>query len=469
MKSNRRREALAKGYTLRKWASNKLNIATNGEPVAMEKVSSLNKLLSLNYDRSSCCVSDDDDYNDDESATSCSKTSQQKATNESFCAITNIIKKQTDNLGRKQVVRNTWANCSHQCKQTMYKSTTATNQQVLAQTTNRQRQQQLRDMKPFKKALKQQRSTANNSRRAVGGQIAALITMSLLFACTCSLILVGSSEAFAFSESSSAAAANLVAGGQETNSKLPSVMSSANERVDKAASSVDATSKQAQTSVLASLSSAVASAAAAATVAAAQSALTGSDARSLLAGNQGTSPGTVAATTTAGGSHHHNQQHHQRSPGIHLALKLADAIPEVPYNILHNMKKLDHAAPFYNVANKMSATGTSKESSHGLTFANALASTSNSFGAEQLRALFQSPLWKRIADGYGEFTSEFRSLFRAPAHPMKGPTSSTTKLLRDLSVPAMLMILASAIPNDVSKIVLLFKDLRKFAHIFIRH
>lgn len=214
-----------------------------------------------------------------------------------------------------------------------------------------------------------------------------------------------------------------------------------NDRLDlsptSAKSAVDAASLSTQTSIASSLSSAVVSAAAAVAVAAAQGSLSGGDARSLLSGSH---PGGQHAP---GGQQQQQHSHHaQRSPnsGLNLAMKFADAIPEVPYSILHNMKKLDHAAPFYNVPNKM--TGATKESGQSY-----LGSPGGA--AEQLGALFRSPLWKRLADGYGEFTSEFRSLFRAPsATPMKGPTSATSKLLRDISVPALLVLLASTMPGD---------------------
>lgn len=193
-------------------------------------------------------------------------------------------------------------------------------------------------------------------------------------------------------------------------------------------------------SIVASLSSAVVSAAAAAAAAAAQSSLQTSDARSILNhGNAGSGAAHAAA--------HHASQ---RSPGLHLALKLADAIPEVPFSILHNMKKLDHAAPFYNVGHRVANLGSSKESSHGMLSSALSASGGLNGAAEHLSALFRSPIWKRLADGYGEFTSEFRSLFRAPPTTMKGPTSSASKLLRDISVPALLMLLASSMPNEVS-------------------
>lgn len=255
------------------------------------------------------------------------------------------------------------------------------------------------------------------------------------------LLLVGPSGALAFTVDSSHEEGNKLA--TSSNTQRSDSGASTSEPAASTAS-VGSSGQSAQSTIVASLSSAITSAAAAAALAAAQSSLSGSDARSLLTS---ATSGTGSGSPSTGAGHHHQQ----RSPGIHLALKLADAIPEVPYNILHNMKKLDHAAPFYNVPNKLTAAGSGKESGHSSLIASALASKGGSFGAEQLSALFRSPLWKRIADGYGEFTSEFRSLFRAPAHPMKGPTSSTTKLLRDISVPAMLMLLASAIPSDVSK------------------
>lgn len=190
-------------------------------------------------------------------------------------------------------------------------------------------------------------------------------------------------------------------------------------------------SSSSEKSIVASLSSAVATAAAAAAVAAAQNSLSSNDGRSLL--------------TNA--NNRHQQSQALRSNGLNLAIKLVDTIPEVPYNILHNMKKLDHAAPFYNVPNRLSG-GTTKESSQNF-LTTALAASGNFGGAaDHLATLFRSPLWKRIADGYGEFTSEFRSRFRAPgAAPMKGPTSSTSKLIRDISVPALLMLLASSMPG----------------------
>lgn len=191
-----------------------------------------------------------------------------------------------------------------------------------------------------------------------------------------------------------------------------------------------------QKSMMASLSSAVAQAAAKAAVEAAKQGLSGGDARSLLTSGQRRNPA--------------QGQHPQRSPGLNLALKLADTIPEVPYNILHNMKKIDHAAPFYNVPNRMS--GATKESSSHNYLASALSASGGLGGAaDQISALLKSPLWKRIADGYGEFTSEFRSLFRAPATPMKGSSGTASRLLRDLSVPALLMLFASTMPSEVSR------------------
>lgn len=210
--------------------------------------------------------------------------------------------------------------------------------------------------------------------------------------------------------------------------------------IDRSESTSSPDSSTSQKSIVASLSSAVASVAAAA---AAQSSLSGSDARSLLSGSQSGSHSVL-------NSHHHNHNHaqHSRSQGLNLAIKIADAIPEVPYNILHNMKKLDHAAPFYNVHNKLS--GSTKESSPSSLLVSALGGSGNlGSAAEQLSALFKSPLWKRIADGYGEFTSEFRSLFRAQApSPMKGSANPTSKFLREISVPALIMLLASTISSD---------------------
>jgi hypothetical protein len=222
----------------------------------------------------------------------------------------------------------------------------------------------------------------------------------------------------------------------ETSSGQQQRQPIASERSDPAAApsaaepvpASSAASQPQQKSIVASLSSAVATAAAAAAVAAAQSGLSNSDARSL---------------TSAGSRRHQSAAH--RSPGLNLAIKLVDTIPEVPYNILHNMKKVDHAAPFYNVPNKFSS-GSPKESSTQNFLANALTATG---AGEQFGALFRSPLWKRIADGYGDFASEFRSLFRAPgASPMKGPSSSTSKILRDISVPAVLMLLASSMSGE---------------------
>lgn len=201
-------------------------------------------------------------------------------------------------------------------------------------------------------------------------------------------------------------------------------------------------SSSSQTSIVASLSSAVASAAAAAAVAAAKDTLSSNDARSLL-----------SSSSSTGSNVNQNHAQQSRSPGLHLALKIADAIPEVPYNILHNMKKLDHAAPFYNVPNKVTSGGSVKESSHNLLSSALSASSGLGGAADNLSSLFKSPLWKRIADGYGEFTSEFRSLFNQwqPAtYPVGRPQKSATKLLRDISVPALLMLFASTFPTDVS-------------------
>lgn len=241
----------------------------------------------------------------------------------------------------------------------------------------------------------------------------------------------------------------------------------------------------------------MASAAVAAATAAAQSSLS-TDGRSVRAsgstghnanGKSSELRGVVASTTSQGsGSANGRSSLKQSSPLNHLAMKLADAIPEVPYNILHNMKKLDHAAPFYgsgalyagpayNVVNKIAAaasggskkdggssligTGSSlpiRSSSLGPAAMNLLSSAiSAASGSEQFSSLFRSPFWKRLADGYGDFASEFRSFFKPPIKQSGGSTSASgsplkaSKLIRDISVPALLMLVASAMPNEVSK------------------
>lgn len=287
----------------------------------------------------------------------------------------------------------------------------------------------------------------NNSKLTASLLTIAAVTLITLSSCLALTNENGSSSSSSSSTTPSISASILsaITNGAGSSQTASDAKHSMSDRVDSPATGSESKSSHQQTSVVASLSSAVASAAAAAAVAAAQNSLSGGDGRSLL-----------SASTNAARQH---QQHQARSPGLNLALKIADSIPEVPYNILHNMKKIDHAAPFYNVAmnNKMSAIG-AKESGHNL-LANALSSaTSSGFGSEQLSSLFKSPLWKRIADGYGEFTSEFRTLFRAPT-PMKGPISPTSKLIRDISVPALLMLVASAIPSDWSPIKMRRKSL----------
>lgn len=230
-------------------------------------------------------------------------------------------------------------------------------------------------------------------------------------------------------------------------------------------------------SIVASLSSAVASVAAAAAVSAAQS----SDARSIRGDSASGKSETPRKLNSA--SARSSQKSH--SSLNHLARRLADAIPEVPYNILHNMKQLDHAAPFHGSANlynapvsaKLSIGGISpasggvrKEgssmvgpsSSSGVSMSPALSLLTNIISAasanDQFGSMFRSPFWKRIAEGYGEFASEFRSIFKPSGSPttMKGPASSiagslkASKLLRDISVPALLMLVATALPNEVS-------------------
>lgn len=236
-------------------------------------------------------------------------------------------------------------------------------------------------------------------------------------------------------------ASSLASSPLNQNTKQNTIERLSSEKDHQASPSSSSTpSSSSSTSIVASLSSAVASAAAAAAVAAAKDTLSSNDARSLL---------SSSSSTGSNGNH----AHQSRSPGLHLALKIADAIPEVPYSILHNMKKLDHAAPFYNVPNKVTGGGSVKESSHNI-LSSAL-STSGGLGgaADHLSSLFKSPLWKRISDGYGEFTSEFRSLLNQwqPASlPIGRPQKSATKLLRDISVPALLMLFASTFPTDVS-------------------
>lgn len=257
------------------------------------------------------------------------------------------------------------------------------------------------------------------------------LTKCMCLALALSLCLLVASTGASDGPSSEGTAATAPKPAQETH-KAPL------ERSDPAASASDSTNSGAasssssssspassQRSIVASLSSAVATAAAAAAVAAAQNGLSTSDARSLSSSPAHTRPVS-------------------RSPGLNLAIKLVDTIPEVPYSILHNMKKVDHAAPFYNAPNKHSG-GIAKESSQNF-ISNALAASG---AGEQLGSFFKSPLWKRIADGYGDFASEFRTMFRAPgAAPMKGPASSTSKILRDISVPALLMLLASSIKSE---------------------
>lgn len=296
---------------------------------------------------------------------------------------------------------------------------------------------------------------ATNYKSSPSGMRARLITVTLAILVACGLSSLHLTQATgspgeppssanspsippssAPSSSPAASSSSSVAGApsssnQAASSPVAQIATSALlSAIDSAVTGKESTGGQSQKSIVASLSSAVASAAAAAAVAAAQNSLSGGDGRSLL----GTNPRANSGQP--------------RSPGLNLALKLADSIPEVPYNILHNMKKVDHAAPFYNVPNRMS--GATKESSSHSLLASALAASG---GFDQLATLLKSPVWKRIADGYGEFTSEFRSLFRAPATPMKGSTGTTSRLLRELSVPALLMLVASTIPSEVSRLL----------------
>lgn len=236
-------------------------------------------------------------------------------------------------------------------------------------------------------------------------------------------------------------------------------------------------------SIVASLSSAVASAAVASAIAAAQSAVSG-PANSHQDGRS--SPATQQAAATGGSTRSLNSPSHSPAKTLtHLAIRqFADSIPEVPYHILHNMKKLDHAAPFYNVPNKAAASVGRKEQSGpsavGSLLASAIGSVANTLvsrasGGSQSGApahlggaaseaivstLAKSPFWKRLADGYGDFAAEFRSLFKvgsgSPSSPIKATAGAvassplTGKLLRDISVPALLMLAASSMPSEVS-------------------
>lgn len=217
-------------------------------------------------------------------------------------------------------------------------------------------------------------------------------------------------------------------------------------------------------SIVASLSSSVASAAAAAVAAAAHNALMGGDSRK------------------ADNSHH---AHSHPNPVSARQLKMSESMsPEVPYNILHNMKKLDHAAPFYNAPGQQRVfVGKAAETASNLIQAASGHKASGGSGPtqvqpavftglQQLGSLFRSPILRRLAEGAGEFASEFRSFFRPLTNnallPHKSPAAATgvstasgsatgasslttTRLLRDISVPALLMLLVSAMPNEVSK------------------
>lgn len=210
--------------------------------------------------------------------------------------------------------------------------------------------------------------------------------------------------------------------------------------------------EQQKKSIVASLSSAVASAAAAAAVAAAKSSLSGSDSRSVL------NAAAHSAAASVVGGHQHVARSHVGSSALNTFVsKNADAGPEVPYSILHNMKKLDHAAPFYNVARKFDG-GSAKESTSPTNFLisllTGLGSASGnrrlSDAAEQLTAIVRSPVWKKLSDRYGGFTSEFRSLFGATKPTtMKGPTGSSAmaKVLRDFPIPLIAMLALGSLPG----------------------
>lgn len=305
----------------------------------------------------------------------------------------------------------------------------------------------------------------------------------------------GSSHTSVVSASESSAAAQVDIGRRSDEQKSGAPVASVVAQLSEADKR-----QQQHKSIVASLSSAVASAAAAAAVAAAQSGFAAhngiGDARSSASAS-----GRAQHAAASQQAHHHHQSRSNTSPQIALKI-MTDSIPEVPYHILHNMKKIDHAAPFYNSPHKMigvgkelgvaaplaavGASGSSSAASNLLmaaltSAANALASSSgistgaasssllssskpfNSYLREQIKdALIKSPFAKRLVDASGDFASEFRSFFnKATAaasssssvhhtptkHSAAGAAATsgaTGRLLRDISVPALLMLLASS-------------------------
>ncbi|KAG9508737.1 hypothetical protein GZH46_02761 [Fragariocoptes setiger] len=124
---------------------------------------------------------------------------------------------------------------------------------------------------------------------------------------------------------------------------------------------------------------------------------------------------------------------------------LAQSIPEVPYNILHNMKKMEHAAPFYGSHDAGHSNYYTRHS------ASAGDNTSPAMGfVETALAGMRSPLWKRLADTYGEFSTDFRSLIRSPvAHATGAGTKlPPARILRDILVPALFLFGLSSIPDE---------------------
>lgn len=263
-------------------------------------------------------------------------------------------------------------------------------------------------------------------------------------------------------------------------------------------------SSSAPSSIVASLSSAVASAAVASAVAAARNSLGPSRLNAKSSTNKLHSSQNLQTLSRSSNSINNvkstQQNNNHNNPLNHIAMRLADAIPEVPYNILHNMKKLDHAAPFYNVdsspvskasgsqASLAAAAGGGIRKSESSPLSAALSSLLNSAisaasasatsgnSIDQIGALFRTPLWRRLADGAGDFAAEFRSFFKpgsgasstaaAAASPTSisgpskasgsiGPLSqlgSMSNLMRELSVsvPVVMYLANKVMKSDVS-------------------
>lgn len=230
-----------------------------------------------------------------------------------------------------------------------------------------------------------------------------------------------------------------------------------------------------QKSVVASLSSAVASAAAAGVAAAAHNALQAADGRA-----------PSASLSTSGSS---LQRSLAQAGARHLAMRALSEShnPEVPYNILHNMKKVEHAAPFYGEPGSASRPFVGKASDLRSSLSTTGSSSSvlsssplEAFGIKQLSSLIKSPTLRRVVENYGDFASELRSLLKPLLSPSSSsspfsvltsrksvassagvaPASATptkalspfggSRILRDISIPALLMLLMSAVPGEVS-------------------